>query len=493
MSLVAGESSTSEPVGIKGVSDLSQGKYFQMLRDVRGEGSGDAQDSARLEQISDIVAALRVGAPEPHAVTEPHAVPEPHEVPESDDILQPYIVPLTDDAPHEIEAGPRIGGMADFRASVEALNASNEARKARARNQSILDPDRNWPDSTLASINSMMDSMNMSGGGELPEFLSAQDGRTGRPRGPALRIAAMLAGLALLGAAGYGFYMLGLKDASSRHTREIAEIAALETGRIALDEAGADARKNPNKDQSRLQKEDLITPRLVTPEPLEAAKPAVAGEPATVAAETVKPSNQPATPDKAALPAAPEAAPKAAGLGLVAAQPGVPSSAGKPAGNTVNEASPPPLAKTEPATPAEALETKTTAVNDAAKPAAPAPGTEPAAPQKGAEGKPAPAQPDTAAPLDALVTSVAEGVAALGKPHAGDGTDPARELRNRMTRLAASASAQGIAMSDVKLLLESALAGLKPDEVPEVLRNSAGKVDVSALLSSITAAGKKQL
>lgn len=474
---MAGESSTSEPLRIRGVNDLSQGKNTRTLRGVRGEGNGVAQGNARLDQISNIVDALRVGGGEAEGAPVIDAVPEPDDWSDTDSAAPYSDVPNSDDPASQ-------SGLDSFRASVEALGARSNARySAKMRNAPREQAD--WPEATLKSISSMMDSMTMSRRGEeLPQFLALQDDGYPPPRSRILPIAGGMAGLALLAAAGYGFYILGLKDATHSRSQEISAVAAMDSGRIALDDAGAARRQNPTKDQSRLNKEDMIRQPIAgsVSAPLKAPPAIAASEPdsKTAAADKgqgrsagipakadVKPVANPQITDKSALqPASKIAVEKSPDQ----AAPGITSSPLVKAipAKTVVPVAPPETARPQLAKSAAKLDAKPIAKLDAK-------------PEAGS--------------LEVLVASVADGVTALGRAEpaiADAGKDPARDLRIRMTRLAAAAAAQAIPMSDVKLLLETALSGIAPDAVPDVLKNAAGKVDVSVLLSSITAPGAKQ-
>jgi hypothetical protein len=90
--------------------------------------------------------------------------------------------------------------------------------------------------------------------------------------------------------------------------------------------------------------------------------------------------------------------------------------------------------------------------------------------------------------LDSLSKSVVLAIVALGKPSKAStpGENPAAVLRDRMMQLVAESRKQGKPLEDVELMLEHALAGVPTGTIPDVLKDVQGKVNVKMLLSSLS-------
>ena len=375
-----------------------------------------------------------------------------------------------------------------------------------------------WAGNSRESITAMLNTMSFSDHGTASSgFDLYESGEVPSRKNSAVILAGIFVGLVTIGIAGYGFYLLGQKDAIPGAPEMSVAKMAPEAAKPEKIASATDLAVR--KDLSRIEegekahlasKSDAATPiapvmadsaaSLKTDlQPVEALK---AGRESTGAGVELEPAKKDMA--EATRATADEGGPvrreaKSTDSGPATSDP-------RPADANPGGAEADPAIKSQGVSKAPPASGKTTAKAEAAPMRADkASGLS----EKRASTVPAPSDEAVKTPvlsenlavsekpailetqpvsLDSLSKSVVLAMVALGAQpkKAVPGVNPAAVLRERMTRLVAEAARQGKQRSDVELMLEHALAGVPGDTIPDVLKDAQGKVNVKMLLSSIT-------
>jgi len=386
-----------------------------------------------------------------------------------------------------------------------------------------MQADHEWAGNSRESIDAMLSTMSISGQDSSASDYDWYEGDDIRPRkNTAVILAGVLVGFVTIGIAGYGFYLLGQKEAVL--TPPEVPVVNSAPGVAAPEGGDSEVASAIRKDLSRIAEGEKAH---VSPEPGSTTDmtPVIADSAASLktdlqpveALKEVLSDSGKARGDGAragvepevAKASAPETAPVPVGE-AVSGEPDVKSPDRKNTGKIVNgedTASPakaPAVLDAAPVKSAKVSAGPDRTVKRAARsamlskaPAAVSPVPSGAAVEAPVTSNEAAARSEkpgvhkvSPVSLESLSKSVVLAIVALGKQTKGSATgeNPAAVLRVRMTQLVAEAAQQGKSQGDVELMLEHALAGVPTGTIPDVLKDVRGKVNVKMLLSSINPA-----